>query len=237
MKKYLSVFMLMARSSIYPVLLVILGIAAVEAAIFFPAGMGAVHLERALGQVPFFEISCAALILLSIILATQLCDRGGKLNNTLQRLSISEQMVFWVQAVYNASVFLLLFLVQALTFIGLSYCYDTELFSGPAVLVTAYQHPLFHTFFPLDNMLAIATNLVIITGLGICTAAFPMRQRHNRQSIMTFLMLLAACFYLFLQGEGRHMDMGNQIMIILVTLYCMIVALCGTMSLEVDDNE
>lgn len=228
--------MLFVRSSIYPVLGLLIGTGTGQAILFAFKSLDAQNLERALSRTPFFSGIVITLGLLCGTLNGSFCDRGGKMNNTLQRLSISEKQVFWMQAISNALMIALFFLFQGLLFVAFCFWYDPDV-SMLTILVTAYQHPMFHTFFPLDNLLAMAVNLMLIIGLGICTAAFPMRQRHNRQSITTFLMLLAACFYLFLQRESGHMDMGNQIMIILVTLYCIIVSLCGTMSLEVDDNE
>lgn len=119
-------------------------------------------------------------------------------------------------------------------FLLFCFWYDPEV-DFLTILIVAYDNPLFHTFFPLGNWMVVLTNLIVIAGLAICCAAYPMRQRHNKQSITTFLMLLVSFFYLYLQKEGDPLEVGYCILIMLASTYCITVALCGTMSLEVDD--
>lgn len=234
MKKYVSVFMLFVRSSIYGVLGLLLGMGIGQAIIFAFDGLKASNLEWALSQQPSFSGIVITLGLLCGMLNSPFCDRGGRMNNTLQRLNISEKQVFWMQAAANGLMIMLFFLFQGLMFVLFCFWYDPEV-DFLTILVVAYDNPLFHTFFPLGNWMVVLTNLIVIAGLAICCAAYPMRQRHNKQSITTFLMLLVSFFYLYLQKEGDHLEVGYCILIMLASTYCITVALCGTMSLEVDD--
>ena len=236
MKKYISVFMLFIRSSIYGVLGLLIGMGIGQGILFAFDGLNASNLEWALSQQPSFSGIVITLGLLCGMLNGPFCDRGGRMNNTLQRLSISEKQVFWMQAAANGLMITLFFLFQGLLFLLFGFWYDPEV-DFLTILVISYENPLFHTFFPLGNWMVILTNLIVIVGLAVCCAAYPMRQRHNRQSITTFLMLLISFFYLYLQKEGDHLEAGYCILIMLGTAYCIAVALCGAMSLEVDDYE
>lgn len=236
MKKYLSVCMLFVRSSIYGVLGLLLGSGIGQAVLFAMDGLDASSLNWALAGTPPYASIVITLGLLCGMLNGPFCDKGGRMNNTLQRLSISEKQIFWMQALSNALMITLFFLFQGLMFVLLSFWYDPEV-SLLEVLVVSYQNPLFHCFFPLDNWLVMVTNAAMIAGLAICCAAYPMRQRHGRQSITTFLMILVFGFYLFLQKEEDHLHSGYCILAICVTLYCIASALVGTMTLEVDDYD
>ncbi len=236
MKKYVSVFMLLVRSSIYGILGILIGIGIGQAALFALDGLEALNLTWALSKSPSFSMIVITLGLFCGILNGSLCDRGGKMNNTLQRLAISEKMVFWMQALSNALMLILYFLFQGLLFILFSFWYNPQI-SLLEILVTAYDTPLFHVFFPLDNWLLVVTDGFVIAGLAICCAAYPMRQRHNKHSFTTFLMILVAFFFLFLENEGPHLEAGYPIVIICACIYCIAVSICGTMSLEVDDYD
>ena len=236
MKKYVSVFMLFVRSSIYGVLGLLIGMGIGQGILFAMDGLHAANLAWALHSKPSFSGIVITLGLLCGMLNGPFCDRGGKINNTLQRLSISEKQIFWMQAAANGLMITLYFLFQGLLFVLFSFWYDPQV-DLLTILVVSYDNPLFHTFFPLGNWMVILTNLIVIVGLAICCAAYPMRQRHNKQSITTFLMILVSFFYLFLQKEGDPLEVGYCVLIILAAIYCITVALCGTMSLEVDDYE
>ena len=141
-----------------------------------------------------------------------------------------------MHAAANALVFTLYFLVQALVYIAFCFWFDPGV-TGLEILVTAYENVHFHQFLPLHDIWQIIANVATILGLSIACAAYPMRQRHGRNSITTYLMVLVVVFYQFLRDEGDHLDAGNSIFFLLVTIYCISVCLAGTMSLEVDDDD
>ena len=152
----------------------------------------------------------------------------------MRRLRISDKAVFWIQAGYNALCYALYFMVQALGFVGMSLLY---LHAHPAaghqtLFVTAYQYEMFHVVFPLDNALGWLCNGVLIGGLGICTAAYPFRQRRGRKSISTFLMLLTVLFYLFIIGEEHHLGVSGAAYSIPAALLFTGCSLAGVLGIE-----
>ena len=239
-KKVISVCMLIVRCNIYPVLAVLGGMVLAETVAFFFLGLGEENLYRALSEVPFQAIFSVTLILLSAILIRTLCDRGGKLNNTMQRLQISETAVFWLQAGYNILVFSLLFMVQALVFIGVCVWYaqvHPALANHQSVFIAAYDHPLFHCVFPLDNVLCWVCLVLLIVGLGICSAAYPFRQRRGRRSITTFLMMLLVFFYLYIQREDHHLSVNAAVYAIPAAVLFAGVSLADVLGIEEEAYE
>jgi len=240
MKQYLSPLMLVVRHSIYKVLwifgIMILG----ETAFFLISGIHSHHLYHALNEIPAEVFLYGAIVLLAIILSHALCDRGGKMNNTILRLGISEQALYWLQAIYNTLVFALLFMLQGLLFVLFSLLYgaaNPEGYNVQSILVTSYQHWTFHVVFPQDNVLCLITGLMISIGLGICTAAYPMRQRHGMRSITTAVMLVLALLCTFMQEEGGHLDISVSLVYGLIPcLLCIGSSLCGVLTMEVDDH-
>lgn len=231
MKKYLSVCMLIVRSSIYPVLGVLLGTVAANGVLFFLDGWNEPDLYQAVCSIITMS---AGLLLLTVFLASALCKGKGQLTYTMRRLRISDKTVFWLQAGYNAVCFALYFMVQALSFVGMSLLYlNAHPEAGHQTLfVTAYQYELFHVVFPLENAMGWVCNGILIAGLGICTAAYPFRQRRGRKSICTFLMVGVVLFYLFIIGEEHHLGLGGAAYCIPAALLFIGSSLAGVLGIE-----
>lgn len=231
MKKYASVFMLIVRSSIYPVLGVLLGTVVGNGVLFFLKGWNRSDLYQAVVDISTISVG---LLLLTVFLAKGLCRQGGQLSHTMRRLRISDKTVFWMQAGYNALCIALFFGVQALSFVGMSLVYlnaHPEA-SHQTLFVTAYQYEMFHVVFPLENAMGWVCNGVLIAGLSICTAAYPFRQRRGRRSITTFLMVLLVLFYLFIIGQEHHLGLTGAVYCIPAAVLFMISSLAGVLGIE-----
>lgn len=204
MKKYISVCMLIVRSSIYQVLGVLLGSVIANGISYFLRGWPRSDLYEAVSRIDTLYLG---VILMSVFLSRSLCKGKGQLSYTMRRLRISDKAVFGIQAGYNALCFALLFAVHALCFLGMSLLYlkGHPEASHQTLFVTAYQYEIFHVVFPLENTVGWVCNGILIAGLGICTAAYPFRQRRGRRSITTFLMVGVVLFYLFIIGEDHHL--------------------------------
>lgn len=241
MKKHLSVFMLLVRTSIWKVLLILGAMAASQVLLFFALGAGEeAYLLDALERVPFFVVVFVGLLLLTGALCFPLSDRGGRMNNLILRLGLSEKRIFWLQVLFNALVYSLFIMTQALTMLLLCRIYDwvTPGTMDPmAIFVTSYQYPLFHFFFPLNNVLGWLTNFILVIGLSICTAACPVRQRHRFNSSCTAMMsVFAAVYYCGVINKGDHLGYSGFAYIFIITLILVSICLFGVMTLEVDDD-
>lgn len=239
MKKHISVFQLMIRSSIWKILLILGAMAVSQVVLFFAMGAGEeTYLLDALERVPFSAVVLLGLALLSSALAIPLSDRGGRMNNLILRLGLPEKRIFWLQVVFNAMAYGLFIITQGLIMVLLCLIHDwiTPGDMDPmAVFVTSYQHPLFHRFFPLHDVLEWINHLILIAGLSICTAAYPMRQRHRFNSFCSTVMLVFAVNYYCSLDAGAHLEGSKLMLTVILTLCVVTVCLFGVLSMEVDE--
>ena len=160
------------------------------------------------------------------------------MNNLILRLGVPEKHIFWLQVLFFFLVFWMFILVQGLIMILLCCVHDwvTPGQMDPmAIFVTSYQHPVFHRFFPLHDLMAWTDLLLLVTGLSICSAAYPMRQRHRRGSLSTIMMLIYAMTQ-FASMDNIHLS-GSSMMLSLCVVICIVpVCLYGVLSMEVDDD-
>ena len=230
MKKHISLWMLIARSSVYKVLILLLATAVAGAAVLFFGGWHKADLYRAVSGHSVFS---ACLLILCVILCRSLCRQGGQLTYTMRRLRISDKQVFWMQAGYNSVCFALLYMVQALVYVAFSALYLRAHPTGHQTLfVTAYQYEGFHMVFPLENPLMWASNIILLAGLSICTAAYPFRQRRGRRSLSTYVMLAVVLFFRFILGEEQHLGISAAAYCIPATLLVAAISLAGVLGIE-----
>ena len=239
MKKYVSILTLMARMSIWKVLLTLLAMAGIQVGLFFVMDAGEEqYLLDALNRIPFSLVILISMSILSFALAAPWGDRGGRMNNLILRLGMPEKHIFWIQVLFFFLVYWMFILFQGLIMILLCCIHDwiTPGQMDPmAIFVTAYQHPLFHRFFPLHDLMTWIDDLILVLGLSICNAAFPMRQRHRRRSMCTTVMLIYALTR-FSSLDNTHLS-GLSMMISLFVVMCVVpISLYGVLSMEVDDD-
>ena len=239
MKKRISVFNLMVRASIWKILLILLAMAASQVILFFALGAGVeAYLLDALERIPSSAVVTVGLFLITLALCIPFSDRGGRMNNLILRLGLSEKEIFWIHVLFCAAVYCLFIMAQALIMLLLCLIHDwvTPGDMDPmAVFVTSYQHPLFHRFFPLHDPIAWLNQLVLVAGLSICTAAYPLKQRHRYNSICTAIMLVFAVTHFSSLDMGDHLNY-SQIAIPFLMLICVVpICLYGVMNMEVDD--
>ena len=136
MKQHTSVFMLMARSTIYRVLGLLIVMAAAEAGLFWlriQQGVvdGSFHLEGVIAGSKL-TWACAAGFQLVTALLFWGCYTVSH-SYTAARLSVSNKTVFLWQCVYNAACYLLFWAVQILIAMALCHWYTVL---APAEYVT-----------------------------------------------------------------------------------------------------
>ena len=239
MKKQISVFQLMVRTSLWKVLLIMLGLLATQFVLFFVLGAGEEqYLLDVLERLPYWPIGIG-LYLISAALYIPLSDRGGRMNNLILRLGLSEKQIYWIQVLFNALVYTMFLVAQAMTMILLCLIHDwvTPGTMDPmSILVTSYQHPVFHRLFPLHDLVSWFNLLVLVTGMSICTAAYPMRQRHRFGSVCTvFMVAYASSYFCSLPDLSDHLYVTEFLLPLLFTICVCAVSLGGVYTMEVDD--
>lgn len=194
MRKHLSVLMLFARSSIYKIMLLLVGVTAGEVALFYwkqgeslaPLRAGQEQmwaLEQIIRKSHLDWVCAAGFVLLTVILCMTGCERGSKVGYTFQRLRIAERYVFLWQMIYNLIAYLIYWAVQVLLLWGLSIWYmqmaDQAAVSGQTIFLAFYRNEFLHGLFPMSESIGWARNIFLWLGLGVTSAAFPFRQRRG----------------------------------------------------------
>lgn len=239
MKNWFLMIAMIARHTVTKVLLAMAALIAGNCIVFqlvLDRGFQELSMEFDRGEMyyPF----AAVFLLMTFFLCRALCDRGGQQNYFLDRLRISSNTLYFCHIAYNAVCYALLFLVQGLCLLGLAFWCRKEFpesFNQQSMFALCYKSTLLHTFFPMEDWLLALSNLVLILGLGICTAAFPTRNRWGRGSYTTFIMVLAVPVYLYMQSQSGY-AVENRIAICVMAVFCIVSSLCGCLIREEDED-
>ncbi len=222
MKQHFSVLMLAARGTIYKVIGILLLLVVSEAALFYRM-LIKLRAGEQYGLEQVFSdsripLACGiCFLLLCAVLSLNGCELfGSKVRYTMQRLSITERTaVFW-NCVNNIICFVVFWGVQLAVVFVLCRFYTAAManVSGQTIFLAFYRSGFLHSLLPLEELSLYIRNILLILGLGITSACFSFRQRHNQKgvAIIALALITVAAF---------PRDMGsleNDIMIGILTL-------------------
>lgn len=214
MKQVCSVFMLLARSSVYKIMAILAAMAAAECALFGAAlqrgvpeeeGAGLELLLRASGVLWAFG---AAALAVTVVLALTGCAFSTKTGYTLRRLSVSERQIACLQMVYNLLAYLILWGAQLAVAWGLCRWFAAacpDQMSSQTIFLAFYRSSFLHPLMPLQNGPLWACNGLVLVTLAVTAAAFPYRQRRGRRRLIVLPLAfgLAAATYPSVLGEDH----------------------------------
>lgn len=178
MKKHLSLFCLMARSSFYKVILLILAMALVQILSFLQNYRNmAIENIISLGQIvdnSFISISFL-IALFGIIYFLARNTYSTNIYYTYFRLNISFEWVFFWKVLYSALCFLLLWMIQICLFIGFYKYYAANM----GLLIPQYQNMstafymsgFMYTLCPLGNAAGFLDITLLILLFSMCCAS------------------------------------------------------------------
>lgn len=236
MKKYLSVFMLMLRNSIYRLVLVMLGTVIAFAALLLALGApGAGGLEEAVANSHIDLAAAAAFILWTAQLCLSCCDLGAKSSYTLSRLRISEKSVFWVKAAHDFLSYILLWAFLTTLCFGLCLLYSVAVkpLGSQEIMLCFYRDELFHALLPLrdgNGWVKLAATLI---ALALCSAASPM-SKTNRVNIIPSAICAAIQLFMF---KGAMGSLDTEVIFSIVCLGVAAFAMIDALGKEEDGNE
>lgn len=213
MKRHLSIWMLMARSTIYKVLGLFLGLIAADGALFAlmpwieeqkvrsvaslaPGASVAVELERMFQYFPVVFGVC--LLALTAVLCLNGCEFSAKQGYTLRRLRVSQREIFAWQMIHNAVCYLLLWAVQAGVAFAVCRAYTArypDWVNSQTVFLAFYRNSFLHSLLPLADVWRYVRNAVLCVTLGMCAAAFPVLQRRGRRSGGAVILAVTTAVY------------------------------------------
>lgn len=190
MRHIKATFMLLALSSVYRLLLLLLLTGAVQGALFCHVlngqlALGTPGLETCVDDSRLIWIFAISALLMGIIISAVGCDLGSRQSYTWKRLPVTEVQIFLCQTVYNCLCFFLLWAVELLITYVLCLLYTQwvpETFlSNQTIMLAYYRSPFLHSILPLSDALMWLRNLFLILGYGLLTALIPSYERRHRK--------------------------------------------------------
>lgn len=222
MKRYLSVFEMIARSSIYKVLLIIAGMVMAQAIVFYQKVMagGMYSLESYIYECDFGISFRIAYVLITIVIVLPGMNLGSVQSYTLQRLRIKESKVFWLQVLYNFVAYVLLWGIQLMTLLTMAVFHyqkfaDNGIWNNQTLFLAFYKSEFMHTMLPLEDGLGwfVLVSMGLISALT--AAEFTKRQRCGK-----FGFELVVVVIITLIGITRNIgDVPQYLMITYAIVY------------------
>lgn len=241
MKKYLSVFNLFARGSLYKVLICFILMVSAEAILFsiklnetlnlYYSGFQLNQLETVIDNSLIELIFTVCFILITWILSVMGTEYGNvQTSYTIRRLQISERKYFLCQATYNSLIYIIFWAVQTFTVFILCtvYIYSApeNMVGNQTLFLAFYRNGLLHSLMPISDIGLWIRNIILAIGMGFTTAEFPYKQRRKKFGatviayglyiIIFFTMELSDTFNLFLTTIVSIIIIGE-------TLYTMLI--------------
>lgn len=229
MKKYISVFEMITRSTVYKVLLVLAIMAAVQLSLFwgkleeFVVNMEYSfdhRIELIVDQSYMILPLAAGFLLITVILCWSGCNIGSNQGYTLRRLQIPEMHVLVLQAVYNGMVYILLWASQVVIMLVANYWYMQQDFetTNQSIVLAFYKNAYMHTILPMKDGFGWFLLVVMILACGIATAVFPYQQRRGTIGF-SVIAVVGTVFILFPRGMGSDMSFLIFYPILLLVTY------------------
>ena len=221
MKKYLSIFELFTRSTIYKIMVILLAMGVSQVALFYRAmaewipleeyhlefeAIDYYSLEWMVDRSKSAEIMAVAFILLTVVLCLNGCNFGSKSSYTLQRLQVTEKKIFLLQSLYNSLCYVLLLGAQVAVFLIQSKLYidNAGTVTNQSVFLAFYRQDFMHSVLPLEGIVRWICNIVIVLCCGVSAAVFTYLQRRGK--LAWSLLVVVACVILgFVQGLESQM--------------------------------
>lgn len=241
MKRYLSVFEMITRSSIYKVLGILAALAIAELGMFYislqqPLAGIQPNLEEIVDQSHFVYAFGVAYLLMTVVLVLPGTNMGSMQGYTLQRLRIKENKVFLLQSIYNVFCYILLWAAQLGILLIASGYYMTHktdaVRTNQTVFLAFHRNDFMHSILPSQDIFSWFILIYLIVGTGILAALFTKNQRNGSIAWSLFLFAAIACIC-FPRGLGEEVWMV-VLSCIIWTVYAFIKEMLGT---GVEKNE
>lgn len=247
MKKFTSIFGLIAKGSLFKVLPVIIATVSAEIILFYlemkkaidiynsDVGFSLERLENVFDGSKFSWCLVLGFISITLLLIRHGCESNTKSIYTFQRLSVSEKFIFFNQAAYNSLVYIIFLASQAITAALLCLWYANvapkEFVGNQTVFLAFYRNNLLHNLLPLSDVSIWIRNSILAIGLGFGAAEFPFKQRRKKFAAVIFSLGLYIIIF-------AVQDFGNDIntfFMILVSIACILETIYTVMTAEKEE--
>ena len=184
MNRYLSVFGLAARSTLYKLIGVIAIMGAVQTGMFLYAlnnADGSMLLENLIDQSKIAYAFGVGFLAYYIIL----CGSTSNAVMVTHRLSIRERVANWIISIYNGMALVIFLAAELGICLALSKVYLSSDVSGSYehVLFTAfYRSDLLHSLLPLEDYVTLAADILFVIELSIIAAYSQQQSRRGKRA-------------------------------------------------------
>lgn len=222
MNRYVSVFGLCARSTLYKLIGVIMVMAAAEQVLFMVA-MNNVEGTKLLEWIIDDSKIAYAFGIGFLAYYSILCGVSKKTSNavhTTRRLAIEERVYNWISVIYNAMVLVIFLAAQLAVALILCKQYLNSDISGnyQHVIFTAfYRSDMLHSLLPLEDYVLLVCNILLLVELSILASYSQQQSRRGKHDFLAgpAAVITAATF---LQDSGNDLFVG-PILIAFLAIY------------------
>ena len=237
MKKYISIFELFARNTIYKILLVLIAMGSAQITMFrkamqewipvdflyYELDVKAIEhytLEYMVDQSNSEIFMGIAFVLITAILCWNGCNVGSKSSYTLQRLQVNGKIIFIMQSIYNCLCYVLLLGTCVGMFFIQSSMYVAQAghVTNQTVLLAFYRNDFMHSVLPLEGTMRWIVNVLLVIGCGVSTAVFTYLQRRGKVAWSIFMVTACALV-------GFEQELGNQTGLVVASIILGIVVI------------
>ena len=247
MKKYITIFELFTRNTIYKILLVLIAMGAAQIAMFrkvmyewipmdyYDLDFQAIEhytLEYMVDKSKSAVFMGIAFVLITAILCWNGCNIGSKSSYTLQRLQVTEKKIFIMQSIYNSLCYVLLLGAQVGVFFIMSGMYAKLAghVTNQTVFLAYYRNAFMHSILPLEGTMRWIASTFIVLGCGMAAAVFTYLQRRGKVAWSFFMVV--ACVLV-----GFKQELGNQITLVMMTIIWGIIAIASYFRMSQKEEE
>lgn len=232
MKKQLSVLMLIARSTVYPILALLFVVGAAQLGVFL------LTLSAAPGTAPEVVAAQSRIALIYgagfLILCAILCSFGyefsARQRYTLRRLRVGEKTVYAWHAAYCAASLLLYWafgalMALALVKLSLSRCAEGDV-TSQTLYLTFYRGGYLHSLAPLADWPRLVRNIIYVLGLALSFAYVPLIRARDGNNI-GLAVTVAIVLLSFARGTGAYIsDIFYGLLLGIRGVWC-VASVCG----------
>lgn len=241
MKRYLSVFEMITRNSIYKVLGLIAVMVAAEVitcAISWqqPLAYMKPNIEEWVDQSHFVWMFMGTFIILSGVLAFYGTNIGSMQSYTLQRLRIPERSVYKLQCLYNILCLGLLWMTQVAVLLGICAFYMEYkvgvVKTNMTVFLAFHRNDFMHSILPLQDLAGWALLVFFIICTGVFAARFTRSQRDGKIDWALVVYLAAFCIFF-----PRTLGEEPIFVFVMLIIWSVVLVTQAVMKWEVRKNE
>lgn len=216
MKKFISVFSLFIRSTVYKITGILCGMIGLELLLLLIFGkIGENSLAYIADSGVFTYVFTISILAAVLLLSLYSCNRSSKLSYTLGRLCIHDKQVFLLQLTVNFLMLWILWMGQLLGALLYSAVYlhrsSPELVNHQTIMIAFYKSSFLQMILPLASVTGWLELGTILIGLSIGCASYSYQQRKGYKDTSVLIFCGVVLFRILLTSDPLYFNLlGNS---------------------------